>query len=341
MRPCSDVRVDLPAMIGVVAEGVGNRSVENRAVADFLIAAGAQPSVLIIDGEAGIGKTTLWLAAIEQARERGFRVLSAAAGQAESILAYAAVPDLLSDVESAVLTALPDVQRIALERVLLRSNGDGPATDQRVVAAAFLSVVEGLAAETPVLMAIDDAQWLDSSSKSVVAFAIRRLRGPVGVLLTERTEPDIENAAWLQLNRPDGAERFRVRPLTLGGLHTLFLEKLGRSFPRPTMVRIAELSGGNPFYALELARAMGGRSPESEAALPATLAGLVRARIGRLEDDARHVLLAAACTAEPTVDLLARPPAQASSGQSSYSKSPKVTTSSGLTAIGCTFLTRC
>lgn len=293
-------------MIGVVGGAVGNRSVENRAVADFLITAGVQPSVAVIDGEAGIGKTTLWLAAIEQARGRGFRILSAAAGQAESILAYAAVADLLRDVESAVLTALPDVQRIALERVLLRANGGGPPTDQRVVAAAFLSVVEALAAETPVLVAIDDVQWLDSSSRNVIAFATRRLRGRVGVLLTERTEPDIENVEWLQLDIPDGVDRIRVRPLTLGGLHTLFLEKLGRSFPRPTMVRIAELSGGNPFYALELARAMGGRSPESEAGLPATLAGLVRARIGRLEEDARKVLLAAACTAEPTVDLLAQ-----------------------------------
>jgi DNA-binding CsgD family transcriptional regulator len=298
-----DVRVDLAAMIGVV---VGNRSVENRAVADFLIAAGVQPSVLVIEGEAGIGKTTLWLAAIEQARERGFRVLSASAGQAESILAYATVADLLGDVESAVLTALPDVQRIALERVLLRTNGGGPATDQRVVAAAFLSAVEGVAVDTPMVVAIDDVQWLDSSSKSVVAFAIRRLRGRVGVLLTERTDPDLDDTVWLQLKRPDGVVRIHVPPLTLGGLHTLFLEKLGRSFPRPTMVRIAELSGGNPFYALELARAMGVRSPESEPPLPATLAGLVRARIGRLEDDARHVLLAAACTADPTVDLLAQ-----------------------------------
>lgn len=298
--------VDLAAMIGIVAGGVGNRSVENRAVADFLIAARVRPSVLVVEGEAGIGKTTLWLAAIEQASERGFRVLSAGAGQAESILAYAAVADLLSDVESAVLTALPNVQRVALERVLLRTNGGGPATDQRVVAAAFLSVVESLAVDTPVLVAIDDVQWLDSSSKSVVAFATRRLRGPVGVLLNERTDPDIANTVWLQLSRPDGIVRIRVRPLTLGGLHRLFLEKLGRSFPRPTMVRIAEFSGGNPFYALELARVMGGQSPESEAALPATLAGLVRARIGRLEDDARDVLLAAACTADPTVDLLAR-----------------------------------
>jgi DNA-binding CsgD family transcriptional regulator len=298
--------VDLAAMIGVVAAGAGNRSVENRAVADFLTAAGAQPSVLVVEGEAGIGKTTLWMAAIEQARERGFRVLSARAGQAESILAYAAVADLLGDIESAFLTALPGVQRVALERVLLRANSGGPATDQWVVAAAFLSIVDGLAEDTPVLVAVDDVQWLDSSSKSVVAFATRRLRARVGVLLTERTDPDIDSTVWLQLSRPDGVTRIRVRPLTLGGLHTLFLEKLGRSFPRPTMVRIAEFSGGNPFYALELARAMGGRPPESEAALPATLAGLIRARIGRLEEDARNVLLAAACMADPTVDMLAR-----------------------------------
>src|ERR1700739_2904952 len=203
--------VDLAAMIVIVAAGVGNRSVENRAVADFLIAAGVQPSVLVTEGEAGVGKTTLWLAAIEQARDHGFRVLSASTGQAESILAYAAVADLLSDVESALLTALPDVQRVALERVLLGATGGGPATDQRVAAAAFLSVVEGLAVDTPLLVAIDDVQWLDSSSKNVIAFATRRLRGPVGVVLTERTDPEIANMAWLQPSRPDGVVRIRVR----------------------------------------------------------------------------------------------------------------------------------
>jgi hypothetical protein len=164
-------------MIGVVSGGVGSRSVGNRPLADFLIAAGVQPSVLVIEGEVGIGKTTMWLGAIGQARERGFRVLSAGVGQAESKLAYAAVADLLGEVETVVLTGLPDVQRVALDRVLLRANGEGPATDQRVVGAAFLSVVAGLAVDTPVLVAIDDVQWLDPSSKAVIAFAARRLKG--------------------------------------------------------------------------------------------------------------------------------------------------------------------
>ena len=73
-------------MVGVAI----NRSGKHKAVEDFLTAASAQPSCLVVDGEAGIGKTTLWLAAIGRARERGFTVLSAQAGQTESMLAYAA-----------------------------------------------------------------------------------------------------------------------------------------------------------------------------------------------------------------------------------------------------------
>jgi ATP/maltotriose-dependent transcriptional regulator MalT len=285
---------------------VVSRSAELRAVAEFLVAAGGQPSCLVVEGEAGIGKTALWLAAIEQAHERGFRVLSARVAQAESMLAYAAVTDVLSQVESAVFAGLSDLQRLAVDRVLLRASGEGPTTDQRVVGVAVLSVVELLAAQTPVLVAIDDVQWLDPSSKAVVAFAARRLKGRVGLLLTERSEPDVETtASWLQSARPDGVERIRVRPLSLGGLHTLFSERLGRSFPRPTMVRIGEISGGNPFYALELAHAIEGRSLDVEAALPATLADLVRARIGHLDGDLGDVLLATACVADATVDHLA------------------------------------
>src|SRR6201993_5418457 len=124
--------VDSAEMIGVVAGSAGNRSVENRAVADFLIAAGLQPSVLVVEGEAGIGKTTLWLAAIEQAHERGFRVLSARVVQAESVLAYAVVADVLGQVEPAVLADLSDLQGLAVARALSRDGGEGPVTDQRV-----------------------------------------------------------------------------------------------------------------------------------------------------------------------------------------------------------------
>ena len=152
-----------------------SRSAEFRAVSEFLLSAERQPTGLIVEGDAGIGKTTIWLAAVAAARDRGFLVFSARAGQAESVLAYAAVADLLGDVDPAVLAGLPDLQRIAVDRVLLRASSEGPATDQGVVAAAFASVVDRLSVDAPVVVAIDDVQWLDPSSEAVVAYAARRV----------------------------------------------------------------------------------------------------------------------------------------------------------------------
>lgn len=292
---------------------VVNRPAELGAIEDFLLAVTKRPSCQVIEGVAGIGKTTLWLAALERAREQQFHILSAQAGQAELTFAYATAADLLGEVEP-VADKLPDVQRAALDRVLLRADLGGPPVDQRVVGTAFLSIIEDLARTAPVLLAIDDVQWLDPSSKAVVTFVARRLKGRAGLIVTERSQRGIETtASWLHLRRPDDVHRVRVRPFSLGGLRQLFADKLGRSFPRPTMVQLAEISGGNPYFALELARTMGEKGshselhePNSETELPATLAELVRLRIGRLDAESRDMLLAAACAAEPTVDLLAR-----------------------------------
>ncbi|OBB71303.1 LuxR family transcriptional regulator [Mycobacterium sp. 852014-52144_SCH5372336] len=284
--------------------GVIERPAEFRAVRDFLRSVESGPCALVIEGDAGAGKTTLWLAGISAARECAFRVLTARAGQAETALAYAVVADLLGDIPTEVFADLPDVQRLAIDRVLLRADDDGPPTDQGAVAAAFTTVIERLCVDGPVLVALDDVQWLDPSSQAVVDFAARRSSGCVGMLLTGRTEHAGPGAAsWLQLH-PSDIRRVHVGPLSLGGLHALISTRLGRSFPRPTMVRIAEISGGNPFYALELARAIDAGG--SQSVLPATLAELMRRRIGRLRPEAQALLLAAACEAAPTVGLLAR-----------------------------------
>jgi DNA-binding CsgD family transcriptional regulator len=286
---------------------VVNRPLEFRAVSDLLRSATQQPSALVIEGEPGIGKTTLWLAGVEQARNDGYRVFSARVGQAESVLAYAAVADLLHDIDTTALAGLPEVQRLAVDRVLLRASSEDHTTDHRVVAAAFAAVFDRLAADSPVLIAIDDLQWLDRSSKDVVAFAARRFKGRVGMLITERSDAAGGNAVtWLQLARPDGIERVHVGPLSLGGLHALISARLGRSFPRPTMVRIAEISGGNPFFALELARAIEGGPADVQSRLPGSLSELMRLRIGRLDPDGRKLLLAAASAANPTLELLAQ-----------------------------------
>ena len=289
-----------------------SRVAEWRAVTTFLESAATRPSVLVIGGEAGIGKTTLWLGALEQARDNGFHVLSARGGQAESGLTYAVLADLLESVGTDVLDTLPHLQRVAVDRVLLAGDGTGPVTDERVVASAFLTLLDRLAADAPVLVSLDDVQWLDSSSQAVVAFATRRLKGRIGVLATERTEADGRHGTdWLKLSRLDGVERISVGPLSHADLRRVISSKLGRSFSRPTIVRISELSGGNPFYALELGRAIDGQSSLADAALPGSLADLVRSRLDQFGEDTQTVLLAAASVGTPTVDLLAQVTEQA------------------------------
>ena len=288
-----------------VSTRVVSRLAESRAVDDLLAAVSSGPAALMVEGEAGIGKTTMWLAALERARELGFRVLSSRATAAESVLAYSSLADLLEELDESAFVHLPPPQRLAIDRVLLRVSADGPVTDQGAVVAGFLSVVERLAEESPVLIAVDDLQWLDPNSTSIVSWAARRLTGPVGFLATVRTGPGGDRSVPnLELRRPDGLNRIRVGPLSTGALHAVLSERFGRSFSRPKMIQIYEVSGGNPFYAIELARAMDSQKARGRASLPNTLAELVRARIGALAVDAREALLAAACLGDPTVELI-------------------------------------
>ena len=281
-----------------------SRSTEARTTSSFLASASVMPSALLIEGEPGIGKTTLWLAALEQARDRGFRVLSARAAAAESVLAYTALADLFDGVDAAAWPELPAPQRLAVDQVLLRADY-GAATDQRAVAAAFLSVVQRLSDDGPVLLAIDDLQWLDVSTMHVVAFAARRLSGSVGFLGSVRTEVGSgTSAGWLQMPRPDAVSRIRLHPMGIHDLHAAVSARLRKSFSRPTIGRIHEVSGGNPFYAIELARTIDERVPGVETSLPRTLAELVRARIGNLDPDVHDALLAASCMSTPTVELV-------------------------------------
>lgn len=283
-----------------------SRPDEQRAVGHFLDAAQTQASALLIGGEAGVGKTALWLDSLDRARGSGFRVLTARAGQLETVHAYTTVGDLLSEVEPAVYAGIPGFQQLALNRVLLRADEQGPETSPRTIATAFISVVEALAVTTPTLIGVDDVQWLDSSSRSVLAYAVHRMKSRVGVLLTERHERGCATAmSWLSSVTTGEVGELRVPPLSPAGLHQLIEQKLGHSFPRPIMKRIADISGGNPLYALELARVIDGDPDGGQQVFPRTLAELVKIRIGRLSAGALDVLLAASCVRAPTVDLLA------------------------------------
>jgi DNA-binding CsgD family transcriptional regulator len=287
---------------------LANRPEAAQAIREFLAAVGrGSLSGLVLEGEPGIGKTTVWSDAMAQAGALGHRLLVARPAAAESRLAYASLADLLARVDDDVWTRLPPPQRLAAERVLLRAEVAGAVTDPRAVGAALVSVVEHLARSGPVIVGLDDLQWVDPSSARVLAFAARRWPAGVGLLATARTLPDQPDAAaWLDLAQPEALRRTRLRVLSLGGLHTVLSDRLGRSFSRSTMVRIQQVSGGNPLYALELARAIAEGAADAGSPLPATLSELVDARLAGTDAEVREVLLAAASVADPTVELVGR-----------------------------------
>jgi DNA-binding CsgD family transcriptional regulator/tetratricopeptide (TPR) repeat protein len=286
---------------GRLVLGEPGRSAEARVVEDFLASASTAPSVLVIEGDPGIGKTTLWLSALDRARERGFAVLAAWASATDSVLAYTSLADLLADARLDA-TPLPDPQRLAIDRILLRANTDDQPTDQRTVAAAFLSTIQILAEASPVLVAVDDLQWLDTASAHAIGFAARRATGRVGLLATFRTNSHRDRPpSWFAPAPPAELTRIRLGPLSVGALHGAVSRRLGRSLSRPQISRIYEVSAGNPFYAIELARTLLDQPPGAQVSMPATLMDLVHTRIAMLDPAVRETLLAVACVGTPTI----------------------------------------
>ena len=163
------------------------RGQKREHIAGFLNEIPYGPAILLIEGEAGIGKTTLWEFGVEEALDHGYRVLVTRAGEAETKLAYTALGDLLEPVSGAVIAALPGPQRKALEAALLLADTPLPAPDQRAVSLAALAALRAVAEAGPALLALDDLQWLDGPSARVLGFVVRRLRHErVGVLASIR-----------------------------------------------------------------------------------------------------------------------------------------------------------
>ncbi len=267
---------------------------------------------LLLDGEAGIGKTTLWQEGIALAGERGFRVLACEAAPTETPLAFAALGDLLDEVPLSSHKRLPPPQRRALETSLLLIEPGDEKADQRAVSVAVLSVIRSLAKKKPILIAIDDVQWLDSSSARVLAFVLRRLsEGPIGLLLTRRSDEDAGAKLPLELDASDGlggvTEQLTLGPLSLGAIRRLLTQRTGYRVPRAVLNQLYRATDGNPLFALELAR--GGLEASSAAPVqpipvPEPLRALVTERLVALPKATQETLLIAAALAEPTVELV-------------------------------------
>ncbi len=292
-------------------DGVVGRDRELETIWDFLDRQRGTRRVLLLAGEAGIGKTTLWRAAVDAAREHGYQALTSSASPAETRLAFAAIGDILGPHVDDVLGTLPPPQARALAVALRRADVEGAAPDPATIAFAVLGSLRQIAASAPVLVAVDDVQWLDGPSTAALAFALRRLddADDVRFLFAQRAAGDTAPPLGIDRYPEDRIERVAIGPLSRGAIAAVVTGRLGTALPRPTLHRVHGTANGNPFFAVELARALlrlgGDVAPDEPLPVPASLDELLAARLLTLPDATRAALVPVAALRVPTLELVA------------------------------------
>jgi DNA-binding CsgD family transcriptional regulator/tetratricopeptide (TPR) repeat protein len=285
------------------------RDDELRAVSTFLGRLADGPRALVLEGTAGIGKTTLWQGGVAEARLLGHTVLVTRAAESEARMSYAALGDLLAGVPATAFAGLAEPLRRSLDRALLRGDESDEAPDPRGVSLAVAEAVRTLAADRPIVIAIDDVQWLDRPSARVLSFVFRRLTDePVGVLESLRLgsgapgDPIETDRAFV------ACDHLAVGPLTVGALGRVLRQRTNPALPRPFVVRLHEVANGNPLFALEVARTtLAGDArpgPGQRWPVPEDIQRLMSARLARLPPAAQRPLLAIAATSQPTLELV-------------------------------------
>jgi DNA-binding CsgD family transcriptional regulator len=277
---------------------VVGREPELAALDAFLALRGQCPASLVLAGEAGIGKSTIVRAAVARAEAAGLRVLQARPAEGEAELPYAGLADLLTPFDLARLGELARPQREALAAATARE-GSSAAVDAHALSRGVLELLRLEAASGDLLVVIDDVQWLDRPTAGALQFAFRRIGTvPLGVLVAARSDAAVPTPPF-GLDQWDDVRVTSVGGLTATELGALVRQRLGVQLSRPRLEELERHSGGNPLFALELAR-----SSAEGAAQPMTLARALQQRILGLEPPARDAVGAAAAALRPTVDLL-------------------------------------
>ncbi|HWG02056.1 MAG TPA: AAA family ATPase [Trebonia sp.] len=299
------------------ASGDFVRAAEWRRVREFAAAAAnrSRPAALVIAGEPGAGKSSLWRAAVATAAEAGCRVLRSEPSASEADTPFAGLSDLLAGALPAAAAGIPARQREALEvALLMRPAGDQPpaahAIDHGVTEALC-----ALAGEAPVLLAIDDAQWLDAGSRATLEYALRRVvDGPrrgsraLSLLLAARTDAQADP---LTVGAPPVSHGWRgllggfpvIAEITLAPLTTAQVQELLPAAAPGQARLVTERSRGNPFWAREIwasmmsARAAGAGVAADDAPLPplarTALAGRLERSLAQPVAEALAVVAAA------------------------------------------------
>lgn len=256
---------------------------------------------IVLRGEPGIGKTALLNMVTERAAGRQMKVASVSGAEAEAPLGYAALHGLLRLFPGSV-DRLPSAQRDALRFTL--GLVSGPPPDRFLVGLGLLTLLAGAATDAPLVTVIDDAQWLDPESGTVLAFAARRLQAEGVVMLFAARDVD-EDQRWLtglpelKISRLWGSDAARLLSLATSGLVSPDVE-----------TRLLGEAAGNPLALVEVARQLTPQQLAGVDVLPdpmpagGSLYELFARRLGGLSHSARLLLAAAASEPIATTRLV-------------------------------------
>ncbi|MEO6124364.1 MAG: LuxR C-terminal-related transcriptional regulator [Ilumatobacteraceae bacterium] len=289
---------------------VVGRDEERIVAATFVAAAASGPAAMHIDGQPGIGKSTLFAYVTNLARAADSTLLESSPAASESRMGFVGLTDLLRNVPHAAFDDLPDVQRDSLAVATLRSVASAEPADERSVGTALATLLLNLTTTAPVIVAIDDLQWLDRSSADVVEFALRRIGDErIGVLTCAR-EGEPVPALGQAFRGTHWTASLALQGLGVASLFHIIRAELGVTLSRPALARVAEASGGNPLIALELTRSAERTAPGhvpavvSRVGTTGWLRSLTAERLEVLSGVSREALLAVACSSQPTVAML-------------------------------------
>jgi DNA-binding CsgD family transcriptional regulator len=294
------------------AFGLFGREDPLRTVSDLLLQGGSAVAV----GEPGAGKSSLLRVAAQLGKVHGRRVFSVTPTQFDQGLPFAGLAELIGQLPSGADSVLPGPQRRALAVALQRADPGGREADALAVPLAVRGLLTQLSESGPAALIIDDVQWLDRASAGSLSFALRRMPA------------SSHHLSVLAATRPEGADTDLIRclpgprhelvlpPLPDWAIGLLLRKRLGPRWTPPLSAEVTAASGGNPFLALEIARAMQGNGPslhwryghghDPVPPVPPSRAELLRDRVGRLPKDAREVLLLVSAAGRLTVSQLQR-----------------------------------
>jgi DNA-binding NarL/FixJ family response regulator len=279
--------------------GLVGRQVELRELQRVVAqAARGSSGAVLIGGEPGIGKTRLLDVVSREAQQLGCPVLRTGITEVESAVSWAGVSVLLDGVDDNVLDMLTGPQRRLLDRA--RGRGRNRAVGAEDVASALAELMSRVASTAPTLLVIDDVHWLDRSSAVALTAAIRaNVRGPIAIVAARRLRVPIA----IDLDRIAGlpVERLQLAGLSVGGVYELLAQHDLADLRRPDVVRIHELSGGNPLFAIELAKLHHSGRKVSEIDELDSLRGVAVARLDGLSRSAIDAARVCALLPRPTV----------------------------------------